>query len=75
MVQDRIDWALLQAQKQRLVEMRADIGEPHNNQKEKDALALDGIIAFIDSYQDQAAERLGEEVVFCDFDPDRLTGE
>jgi hypothetical protein len=68
----QINWSLLRAQKDHLLWMRNRMAEPHNNETEKDALALDGVIAFLDHIQDEAADRIGEEVVFCDYDPANL---
>lgn len=64
----RADWDQLRKQKQELVHLAlaGDVGETCSVE------ALDGVVNFLDSIQDQAAETLGDKAVFG-HDPEEIS--
>ena len=62
-----IDWGLLRKQKQLLLEFLnsespTDFADVWNNSDGQDL--VDGLVNILDYLQDQAAEQLGEEIIF-----------
>lgn len=58
---DGIDWDLFREQKNHLIEMTYDHHMPNH-----DMALLEGLVNFLDHFQDCAAEELGGSIVFGD---------
>jgi hypothetical protein len=58
------DWAMLRRQKQVLVDLCA--GQAVTAEQEE---LLTGLTHFLDHFQDTAATTLGEDRVFCEYEP------
>lgn len=65
-VPSTVDWALLRTQKLALVEMLWSCRNHSEDLTSEQIEAVQGIVHFIDSIQDKAADIIGEEKVFCD---------
>ena len=63
-VLEETDWSLLRDQKETLLGILRKFHKKENLLPQNEREALDGIVNFLDSVQDAAAEEIGEETVF-----------